>query len=65
MGIFSKNEATRKKIRLKVQLGAQERTRTSTELPPRAPEARVSTNFTTWANQNLLPNNGFFAIWSR
>src|SRR5690606_42150695 len=32
-----------------VQIGAQENTRTSTAVRPLAPEAIVSTNFTTWA----------------
>src|SRR5690606_35313124 len=32
-----------------VQIGAQEKTRTSTAVRPLAPEASVSTNFTTWA----------------
>src|SRR5690606_8547666 len=30
-------------------IGAQEKTRTSTAVKPLAPEASVSTNFTTWA----------------
>ena len=30
-------------------IGAQEKTRTSTAVRPLAPEASVSTNFTTWA----------------
>ena len=31
-------------------LGAQERTRTSTVLPPPGPEPGASTNFATWAS---------------
>jgi hypothetical protein len=34
--------------------GAQEKTRTSTVLPPPAPEAGASTNFATWAQASIL-----------
>src|SRR5690606_10225734 len=37
-----------------VQIGAQEKTRTSTAVRPLAPEASVSTNFTTWAGPAVV-----------
>ena len=42
-------------------IGAEERTRTSTGLPPLAPEASVSTNFTTSAQRKrTLPGDVIF-----
>ena len=40
--------------------GAQERTWTSTPLRGPAPEAGVSTNFTTWAQQTVL-----LSLWNK
>ena len=60
MGQKRKNPLSRVFVRLhsyavKLECGAQKKTRTSTALRPPAPEAGVSTNFTIWAVSATLP----------
>jgi hypothetical protein len=45
----SHKKQSRSEAALLLNLGAQERTRTSTVLPPLGPEPSASTNFATWA----------------
>ena len=60
VGQKRKNPLSRVFVRLhsyavKLECGAQKKTRTSTALRPPAPEAGVSTNFTIWAVSAALP----------
>ena len=48
-GANIRHKKTERMARFFYEIGAQEKTRTSTSVRPLAPEASVSTNFTTWA----------------
>ena len=48
-GANIRHKKTERMARFFYEIGAQEKTPTSTAVRPLAPEASVSTNFTTWA----------------
>ena len=48
-GANIRHKKTERMARFFYEIGAQEKTRTSTTVRSLAPEASVSTNFTTWA----------------
>ena len=65
-GANIRRKKTERMARFFYEIGAQEKTRTSTTVRSLAPEASVSTNFTTWAFafSSLLNAGGKIRSWA-
>ena len=65
-GANIRHKKTERMARFFYEIGAQEKTRTSTTVRSLAPEASVSTNFTTWAFafSSLLNAGGKIRSWA-